>query len=206
MITIAILARKGGVGKSTLATNCAACLAAHDPTVLLDIDPQATAAMWAQRRPSDGNLTVVATSPPLLRSAISEAQKHGNQYCLIDTPPHADSASMTAAEMADGVLVPVRPSQFDLDAMPATVQMLRLAGKPAAFIINAAQPQARHADLIEALSSAGIPVAPIMMRQRVAYVNAAAMGLGVTEGEDAKAADEVKTLTDWMKSWLGNPS
>jgi chromosome partitioning protein len=49
--TIALIAQKGGVGKTTLAVNLAVSVGI--PTVLFDLDPQESAVMWADRRKSD---------------------------------------------------------------------------------------------------------------------------------------------------------
>ena len=51
MKTIALIAQKGGVGKTTIAVNLA--VAAGMSTVLFDLDPQESAVMWADRRKTD---------------------------------------------------------------------------------------------------------------------------------------------------------
>ena len=54
MKTLAILSRKGGTGKTTLAVNLsvAAARAGHS-TILVDLDPQASAAKWNDNREGD---------------------------------------------------------------------------------------------------------------------------------------------------------
>lgn len=51
MKTIALIAQKGGVGKTTIAVNLA--VAATVRTALFDLDQQESAAMWADRRTSE---------------------------------------------------------------------------------------------------------------------------------------------------------
>jgi len=51
MKTIAIIAQKGGAGKTTIAVNLA--VAAGVRTALFDIDPQESAAVWADKRESE---------------------------------------------------------------------------------------------------------------------------------------------------------
>jgi chromosome partitioning protein len=56
---------------------------------------------------------------------------------VIDTPPHADSAASRAVEVADLVLIPCRPSAFDLAAIKTTVSLVRLFDKPAYVVFTA---------------------------------------------------------------------
>ena len=51
---IVILNPKGGCGKSTLATNLAACYAQRGmATAIMDFDPQGSTTAWLNRRPAD---------------------------------------------------------------------------------------------------------------------------------------------------------
>ena len=53
-MVLALVNRKGGVGKTTLAVNIAACLARQGQAVLLvDADPQGSATAWASVRDAD---------------------------------------------------------------------------------------------------------------------------------------------------------
>ncbi len=94
MKTISIVSQKGGVGKTTLAVHLAVAAANAGYTVaLIDLDPQATAAQWADWRGSD-NPAVVAAPHARLGPTLAEAQKAGVDLVVIDSPPAADSAAV----------------------------------------------------------------------------------------------------------------
>jgi MinD superfamily P-loop ATPase len=63
---------------------------------------------------------------------------------VIDTPPHADLAASKAAECADLVLIPCRPSAFDLAAMRTTLRLVELLSRPAFVVFTAGPPTAPH--------------------------------------------------------------
>jgi hypothetical protein len=50
----------------------------------------------------------------------------------------------------------------------------------------------------EALKAFKLPVCPVVVRQRAAYVHTAVAGLGVTEWTDRKAAEEIRELWQWL--------
>src|SRR3546814_5332965 len=117
MPTIAINSAKGGAGKTTLALHLAAASEDSGHTALvIDLDPQATASQWAAWR-QDVPPVVIDSAPPRLAAKIEQATAQGAEFIVIDTPPHADSAASAAVEAADLVLIPCRPSAFDLAAI-----------------------------------------------------------------------------------------
>jgi glycine/D-amino acid oxidase-like deaminating enzyme len=94
MKTIAIVGQKGGTGKTTLALSLAvAATEAGLRVVVIDLDPQATAANWADRR---GQTTpaVLPAPPGRLRPVIEAAAAQGAALLIIDTPGKIESAAM----------------------------------------------------------------------------------------------------------------
>jgi chromosome partitioning protein len=140
MPTIAIISQKGGAGKTTLALHLAAAAEDSGHTALvIDLDPQATASQWAAWR-QDAPPVVIDSAPPRLAAKIEQATGQGAAFIVIDTPPHADSAASAAVEAADLVLIPCRPSAFDLAAIKTTASLVKMRGKPAFVIFTAGSP------------------------------------------------------------------
>jgi chromosome partitioning protein len=111
--TIAFIAQKGGVGKTTLAVNLA--IAAGIRTILIDFDQQENAVIWADRPKSDS--PTWSSSPSVACPKRSERQSRGFEWAIIDTPPAAGQQAFTVAQAADLVLIPCRPSPVDLAAI-----------------------------------------------------------------------------------------
>ena len=146
MPTIAIISQKGGAGKTTLALHLAAAAEDAGHTALvIDLDPQATASQWAAWR-KDAPPVVIDSAPPRLAAKIEQATAQGATFIVIDTPPHADSAASAAVEAADLVLIPCRPSAFDLAAIKTTASLVKMRGKPAFVIFTAGNPTAPRLD------------------------------------------------------------
>ena len=129
MRTISIVSQKGGAGKTTLAIHLATMAAAtgHTP-ILIDLDPQATAAAWSDWRSGESPEVVTAPHTRLIET-LSKAQQLGADIAIIDTPPHADAAAVQAVKAADLVLIPCRPQAFDLHAMKTTADLTNLTQK-----------------------------------------------------------------------------
>src|SRR5271156_3351875 len=199
MKIIVITSQKGGSGKTTLAAHLAveAERVGDAPTWLIDTDKQATLSLWHERREQDTPQRAEVPFPRLAGGLASLAER-GAAYCFIDTPPTISDQSAVALNLADLVLIPVRPSPADLWAVSETVALVKDAGKPFLFIVTQAKPQATiTAQAVAALSQHG-RVAQAFITDRVAY--AAAMTGGDTAPElSAKgpAAQEIAAL--WLE-------
>lgn len=202
MKTLAILSRKGGAGKTTLAVHLAVAAEAAGLTcAVFDLDPQASAAVWSDNR-GEPVPAVVPAQAPRLAALLEQARAQGADLALIDTAPHADGIAADAAALADAVLIPCRPASFDLAAIGSTVRLAQGAGKPVYVVINAAPVQgAEVAETLAALDGAGVNVSPIVIYHRKALAAWISAGSTALEGEPkGKAAAEIRDLLDWLTS------
>lgn len=200
MKTLAIVSRKGGAGKTTIALHLAVAFEAMGFSVaVFDLDPQASAALWADRR-SDSAPAVIPAQAPRLSALLQQARAQSADLVLLDTAPHADGIASDSASHADAVLIPCRPSTLDLDAIGASVRLAKAAGKPAYVIVNAAPPQGAETEQMrEALEGANVPVSPIVLHQRKAFSSFLQEGRTAQEMEPkGRAAEEVGELALWI--------
>jgi chromosome partitioning protein len=205
MKTIAIESQKGGSGKTTTALNLAVAAEKVGQTaVVIDLDPQASAAGWKDTRRAETPV-VVSVPPVRLPQALQAAQEGGADLALIDTAPHAESASLAAAKAADLILIPCRPGILDLRAIGMTAEIVKLAGKPAFVVLNAVPPGATRllADARAGVAVHGLAIAPIAVEQRAAFGHALIVGQTAQEFEpDGKAAEEITQLYKWIQTQL----
>lgn len=200
MTIIAIVSQKGGSGKTTLSVNLAAAAeVAGAIALVIDTDPQATASQWGAWR-ADKAPEVIDSAPPRIQSKVEAAEGQGATFIVIDTPPHADSAASRAVEVADLVLIPCRPSVFDLAASKTTISLVRLFDKPAYVVFTAGPPQAprMYEEAVELVQSFGIEACPLILPDRAVYRHASAAGASVIEFEpEGKAAAEIAAFHMW---------
>lgn len=200
MNTLAIVSRKGGAGKTTLAVHLAVAAEAHGiATALFDLDPQASAALWSDHR-GENIPAVVPAQAPRLPALLAQARQNEADLVIIDTAPHADGIASEAAAHSDAILIPCRPSAFDLDAIGASVRLARAVGKPAYVVINAAPVQGvETSETRAALAAAGVAICPVVLHQRKAYAIRIHEGRTAQEIEPkGKAAAEIQALLVWL--------
>jgi chromosome partitioning protein len=178
IITVATM--KGGSGKSTLAS----CLAVHwqlhgrQPTIV-DADPQRSIARLASREKALGGV-------PVVEDATDDAWKTAQRVAergpiIIDTPGFRSQSTLACLGITDLVLVPVKPSPFDVDRMLDTLNILinGVSGRRPLFRCVLTQTTrdsviAKH--IRTELTEAGFPVLRNEMTNRVAYPEAALWG------------------------------
>jgi chromosome partitioning protein len=198
MQTLALVCQKGGSGKTTLAVHLAVEAAANGlRTLLMDLDQQASAARWGDRRQSGPiDVDVAVESAARLDAALKVAQQDGYDLVVLDTAPHADQAALRVARAADLILVPARCSILDLDAIGTTMDLCTLAKRPSLIVINAAPIRSRVVqDAIDTIKGLGGEVCPTIVRERVAFRHAMVDGRVAREFEpDGAAAAEIAAL------------
>lgn len=206
MHTIALLAQKGGTGKTTIALSLAvAAERAGRVAVIIDLDPQSTACNWSDRREAETPY-VIDAQPARLQHALERAAIGGVDLVLIDTPARSEQAALAAAKLADLVLVPCRPQIYDLETIPNTMELVKLAGtgRSSVAILNAVPPRGnRHEQATRAIERLGLDVCPQSLGQRAAYGDAAAMGLTALEYDPkGKAAAEIAGVYEYISLLL----
>ena len=113
MTTIALLNQKGGVGKTTLATNLAACFALAGQSVLyIDADPQGSGLDWSAARQQKPLFNVVGLPKNTIHRDLPTLAVPYH-YAFIDGPPRVYNVAKWAIMAADLVMIPVQPSPYD---------------------------------------------------------------------------------------------
>lgn len=197
MKTIVINSQKGGSGKTTLCAHLAvqAELGGDGSVYVIDTDPQGTLSTWHEYRTAEFPQRVEV---PLaeIANGLRVLKDRKAAFCFVDTAPTRTDQNAALFQLADLVLVPIRPSPSDLWAASATVDMLKAAGIPFLFVLNQAKANASiTAQAAAALSHHG-PVAQTFIADRVPY--AAAMTDGRTAIElSAKGPAAVETAALW---------
>ena len=201
MQVITIAARKGGVGKTTLAMHLSVLASDPDkPALLLDTDPQRSLAWWHRLREADVPNLIEADAREL-PELVAAAKQEGISRIIIDTPPHAEDSILNAMRVADLVLVPTRPGPLDLAAVATTLELADRVGKAPLAVINHSPPRTGNAEPAivtearAALTSMGAAVAASVVAHRVSMSHAILTGSTVNEHEPGgKAAAEVEAL------------
>ena len=206
MRTVAVIALKGGSGKTTVATHLA--LAAHlrgVDTQVIDIDPQRSAENILSSRPVSGPQCVIGSGPTLMAAQFA-ALGLQKRLLIIDTQAGAVEDVGEAIVLADFTVLVVRPTLIDLSGLARSLMMVRRLGKPSTVVVNQA-PFAREGiepplvkRALRGLEYMKAPVAPVILRARSIYQTALETGRSVEESTDAAAAREVATLWAFVEA------
>lgn len=195
-----ILNQKGGVGKTTLTVNLAACFAkGGDRVLLLDADPQGSSLDWAAAREEEPLFTVLGLPRPTIHKEINQLAKDYD-HVFIDGPPRVTELARSAIIAADVVVIPVQPSPYDVWAADEVVQLIKEAqiykeNLKSAFVINRKIVNtAIGRDVGEALENYELPVLASTVSQRVVFAETAAVGKSVLETKDKQAAQEIEAV------------
>jgi chromosome partitioning protein len=136
---------------------------------------------------------------------LDAAKKGGAALAIIDTAPHSEHAALAAARAADLILIPCRPARLDLRAINSTIDLAKLAGKPAAVVLNSVPPRGSLGeDADHPIEVYGVDVCPVRIAQRAVFIHALTEGLTAQEYEpEGKGATEIRRFCKWMCRQVG---
>jgi chromosome partitioning protein len=200
---LALASRKGGAGKTTLASHLAvqAQASGAGPVALMDTDPQGGLAGWWNARAASTPEWIEPAGS--LSVAIAGCRAAEYRTLLIDTPPSLSETIAEVLALADLIVVPVQPSPNDLRAVGGTVELAAASGKPMVFVINRATARARiTTQAAIALSQYGA-VAPVVIHARIDFATSMTDGRTAAELDPAsKSAGEIAALWDYLQNRL----
>lgn len=201
MRVLGLLSRKGGVGKTTLALHLAVLAQAGGRrTLLVDLDPQRSAAQWWMAREAE-TPQLAEAEPAKLRDLLEAARDDTVDTVVVDTRPAAAADAAYVAACCDLLVIPTRPAILDMRAILATLDVVKGAARRSTIVLNACPP-ARGAgeasttvDARHALAGFGVPVSPIAITQRTRFATALITGLTACEVDPSgKGAREMRAL------------
>lgn len=210
MFTIAVVARKGGSGKTTACINLVGGLLRSSkkeiPNIgICDMDPQGTLAEWFTQRKEQQGITdapyYLALSLDNLHSDIEEAEKAGFDYVVIDTAPARGDELADIIDVADFVLVTCKATPADLDAVSDTVRTVRAANKPFAFNVSMAK---RGTNLLTQALTILSQIGPIagVTHDRIAFSEMVGTGQTVHEYDPSgKGCVDVNNLKIYVQKY-----
>jgi chromosome partitioning protein len=203
MPTVLVANPKGGVGKSTLATQIAGYYASCGHEVLLgDVDRQQSARLWLKLRPAAARRigTWEASADQIVKPPKAAS------HVVIDTPAGLHGWRFNdLLKMADKVIVPLQPSVFDIFATRAFLDQLEQHRRhdrlQIALVGMRVDARTIAADkLQEFISTLGFPVLA-NLRDTQNYVHLAARGLTLFDLAPQRVE---KDLAQWQAicAWL----
>lgn len=206
MRTVLVTSQKGGAGKTTTALNLAVNAAHAGLRVLMiDLDPQQSLRNWWNRREADDIMMPDEVIGPQDVCHVLPQLAEQFDICVIDTPPATAEWMVDVMREADLILIPIRPSGFDLEAAGDTVALANTAGKPFTFLLNQITPRAKMNQIaLRELAQHG-RVAKTQIGNRVVYLESVLTGQGAIELDEQQAAAEGKQFMNDFAKLVGLP-
>ena len=193
---ICVANRKGGVGKTTLATNLAVALNNKGKSILIDADEQQSAFKWANQRDDIECITIHSD----LLEKLEQLDKE-YEYILIDVAGRASTIFREALLVSDKLIVPTQPSLLDLQVLDYMQEKVKTAKqtnenlKAYVLINRAAVRTTELKDAIEFIAEFDqFKLLKTVLFERKQFRDAIVESKSVTEMNASKAKDELNQL------------
>ena len=208
MKVVAVIADKGGVGKSTLSIHLA-CEASRRglTSVIVGCDPQACSELWfdlrnkgrEEKRPP----AVLTTQAARVPNIVENAKANDVDFLVIDIGANSDNGATYAVRAADYILIPTSPRIFDINGVEEMARKAREYKKPYSVVLNRLMRGPYRTEAESYLTAWGHPVCPHALYERVAFANCLSSGLTAVESEpESMAAKEFKAFYEWLEQKL----
>lgn len=200
---VSVVNVKGGVGKSTTACHLAAMFALKGPTLLIDADPQASAASWAAWRREAGREPSPTTTCLTGKAVLSEGKSlsAGFKHCVVDAGGRDSAGLRSALLLSSLAIVPVGASNLDAAAMTDLLEIVEMSKDynpdlVVRVLLMRIDPRTKDTgDMLKYLTESGLTVMQTRICERVAYRRAIGEGATVAElNKDPLAAAEIHSL------------
>lgn len=198
-MVVSVINEKGGSGKTTLAVNLACKLSQEgDEVLLIDADPQRSTEAFVNIR-TNADLPLIFNSVTKLGDGLArEVKSLSTKYdsIVIDTGGRDSKEMRQALAIADIIIIPSVPSQYDVAVLDKMISLydeiisgsLREEEPIALIVIDKASPnpflEKKINDLRDYINEKNLKNLHLMnsiLHEREAFKNATAAGQGITE-------------------------
>lgn len=213
-MVISITNLKGGVGKTTIATNLAVCFAHQKYDVcIVDTDlGQQSSMEWSGNRSEELlRIPVFGVSIKQLNKEVEELKKRF-QLVIVDGTPQLSELADRTILASDIVLIPLTPSVYDfrgfenfLERYEQIKNLKESNGTTvgAYVVLNRVIPNTNVSKEIgDAVLEYEVGILNTKLINRVSYVDTATEGKGVVEYKDKKAKEEIEALAEELKELM----
>ncbi|MBF7683894.1 AAA family ATPase [Acinetobacter sp. B5B] len=198
-LIITIANRKGGVGKTTIATNLAVALQNKGKTLLVDADEQRSSFRWNDYR--DNKVDVLSAHKNILD--VLEPKSKEYDFILIDLAGRDSEAFREALLVTDKLIIPTQASLLDLEVLPYIDEQLEKVypdnqDLKAFVVINKAPTNPRSSEIEQARSYISdypnFKLLQTVLRDRKQFRDAIVESKSVLEMQSSKAKDEFNEM------------
>lgn len=207
MTVYAVVNTKGGVGKTTTAVHLATMLARTSKTLLIDGDPQASAASWAAWRRDNDRATSPTTTCLTGKAILSEGKGllAGFAHTVIDAGGR-DSAGLRSALLLPNIaIIPIGASNLDAAAMTDLLEIVELAKEynpslDVRVLLTRVDPRTKDTgEMLTFLVEQKLTVLATRVCERVAYRRAIGEGAIVQEVGKSKDTAAINEMEAFLK-------